>query len=603
MSLSPNTHHHQIGFYFVWLANYTRSLLYPALVGAVVVVLQSSDLGNYDPECTGSRCIEWLQLIRIFYAMFVFMWATIYLELWKGKEAKWAYIWGAEDLEAAADHVRQDFVSAMKQDRTKQRKHLAGVFPSVRPALTNCCDCCRPVDARKAEAMEQLDVMENDLDDFDELYYYSGKRRFWKMVFFSIPSCLMVGMVILSMYFVFALTEQTPEEQAADTKVLGFSGTKLLSGMLTGVTIPVLNTTYKMLAEWLTDHEYHRTDQNYIASLILKRFAFMFFNSYFSLLWIAFYIQDIERLTGQLFGILLTSAIIINNFLEVLLPRLMPLIEKFKKKYIWKPDPEDEDDDDDDEEEEMLPGMGKFRGAPVLTERKRPELGLSMIDQYLEMIVQFGYLSLFTVSFPLAPVLALFNNLIEVRVDSANMFEFRRPIAKRISGIGVWYDILVMLAVLSVLSNLGLVYVSTLAYPEGHDITDSGTFQGADAWREKESLLKPLVHSMGLQESAAGVVLALLMLEHLVFAIKDVLKFVIPDEPVSVSDDKYRETYYLLKEEEYYDEVVLRREGVVDGGDDDEFADSDAETDTDDDFHDDVVVEESEGENLSAEED
>jgi hypothetical protein len=34
------------------------------------------------------------------------------------------------------------------------------------------------------------------------------------------------------------------------------------------------------------------------------------------------------------------------------------------------------------------------------------------------MLIQFGYVSFFSMTFPLAPLLALINNLLEIRVDA-----------------------------------------------------------------------------------------------------------------------------------------------------------------------------------------
>jgi len=52
-------------------------------------------------------------------------------------------------------------------------------------------------------------------------------------------------------------------------------------------------------------------------------------------------------------------------------------------------------------------------------------------------VLQFGFVTLFVAAFPLAPLFALLNNVIELRSD-ANKFltQYRRPIAARASGIG-----------------------------------------------------------------------------------------------------------------------------------------------------------------------
>ena len=62
---------------------------------------------------------------------------------------------------------------------------------------------------------------------------------------------------------------------------------------------------------------------------------------------------------------------------------------------------------------------------------------------------------MFVAAFPLAPLIALVTNLIEIRIDAINMIKaYRRPIAYKSEGIGVWYDILVTLTTASILSCL-----------------------------------------------------------------------------------------------------------------------------------------------------
>ena len=61
---------------------------------------------------------------------------------------------------------------------------------------------------------------------------------------------------------------------------------------------------------------------------------------------------------------------------------------------------------------------------------------------------------MFVAAFPLAPLFALLNCAIELRVDAVNFVcQFRRPIADRAQDIGAWYRIMEGIANLSVLVN------------------------------------------------------------------------------------------------------------------------------------------------------
>lgn len=69
-------------------------------------------------------------------------------------------------------------------------------------------------------------------------------------------------------------------------------------------------------------------------------------------------------------------------------------------------------------------------------------------------MLQFGFVTMFVAAFPLAPLFALLNCAIELRVDAVNFVcQFRRPIADRAQDIGAWYRIMEGIANLSVLVN------------------------------------------------------------------------------------------------------------------------------------------------------
>lgn len=79
-------------------------------------------------------------------------------------------------------------------------------------------------------------------------------------------------------------------------------------------------------------------------------------------------------------------------------------------------------------------------------------------------VIQFGFITLFVASFPLAPLLALINNIIEVRVDSWKLTtQFRRPVASKARNIGAWQEILNGMAVLSVVTNVSVESCRPLA--------------------------------------------------------------------------------------------------------------------------------------------
>lgn len=72
-------------------------------------------------------------------------------------------------------------------------------------------------------------------------------------------------------------------------------------------------------------------------------------------------------------------------------------------------------------------------------------------------VLQFGFITIFVAAFPLAPLFALLNNWVEIRLDAHKFVcEYRRPVAERAQNIGVWFNILEALSHLSVIANVSL---------------------------------------------------------------------------------------------------------------------------------------------------
>ena len=90
-----------------------------------------------------------------------------------------------------------------------------------------------------------------------------------------------------------------------------------------------------------------------------------------------------------------------------------------------------------------------------------------LLPEYLEEVIQFGFVTIFVASFPVAPLFALLNNWVEIRLDAYKyIVTQRRPVAERAQDIGAWYSILEVVAKLAVITNVSPVKVCVWqAYP------------------------------------------------------------------------------------------------------------------------------------------
>lgn len=100
--------------------------------------------------------------------------------------------------------------------------------------------------------------------------------------------------------------------------------------------------------------------------------------------------------------------------------------------------------------------------AEFLT-RVRSEAELDVYDvatDLREMVIQYGYLALFSVVWPLTPISFIINNWIELRSDAVKIcVEMQRPSPLRADTIGPWLDSLGFLSWLGSITSAAIVYL------------------------------------------------------------------------------------------------------------------------------------------------
>uniref|UniRef100_A0A673FSK4 Anoctamin n=1 Tax=Sinocyclocheilus rhinocerous TaxID=307959 RepID=A0A673FSK4_9TELE len=167
----------------------------------------------------------------------------------------------------------------------------------------------------------------------------------------------------------------------------------------------------------------------------------------------------------QLSIIMLGKQLIQNNIFEIGIPKLKKLCRTLKDKERAP--------------KEIVEQPGR-RQQWHLDYDLEPFDGLT--PEYMEMIIQFGFVSLFVASFPLAPLFALLNNVIEIRLDAKKFVtELRRPDAIRAKDIGIWYNILSGLGKFSVIINAFVIsftsdFIPRLVYQ--YMYSETGTMHG-----------------------------------------------------------------------------------------------------------------------------
>ncbi|CAH8559074.1 Anoctamin-8 [Schistosoma haematobium] len=126
-------------------------------------------------------------------------------------------------------------------------------------------------------------------------------------------------------------------------------------------------------------------------------------------------------------------------------------------------------------------------------------------DDFLEMFIQFGYVSMFTGIFPLAGLLAFMNNVIEIRGDAYKLStSYQRPFGQFANSIGIWQLALDVVSYIAVIVNIALLGIS-------------GTVQR----------LFPNL-------SASQLIIFLVLIEHAIIITRAAISALVPHTPTSV---------------------------------------------------------------------
>lgn len=82
----------------------------------------------------------------------------------------------------------------------------------------------------------------------------------------------------------------------------------------------------------------------------------------------------------------------------------------------------------------------------------------SALEDYTEMVLQFGYVTFFAAAFPLCSLLALINNVAEIRFDGFRyLYIQKRNWYKIADGIGAWVPIIEFMSFFAILTNCVLL--------------------------------------------------------------------------------------------------------------------------------------------------
>lgn len=412
----------KIAFYFAFTQSYFTFLAVPASLGLGAWLF----LGANSP----------------IFALVAGVWCIVFVEYWKHEEADLAVRWGVRGV-STIETKRNDF------------KHEKEVTDPVTG---------------------------------ETQYIFSPTERLKRQLLqgpFVLLAVALLGTLIATAFGIEIFISEV--YNGPFKSVLVFLPTLLLT---TG--LPLLNGILTTIATRISDYENYETDSAYEKSMTRKIFVLNFITSYLPVLLTAFvYLPfgalivpylDVFSLTVKPFAeddkqletpptsawtinpsrlrqqviYFTVTAQIVNLAMEVIVPYLKRQgFMKFKEMQSKRAQKNggarpSASVDDVPEEKEFLA-------------RVRSEAELDVYDvttDLREMVLQFGYLALFSVVWPLVPVSFLVNNWIELRADAIKIcVEMQRPTPWRADTIGPWLDSLGFLSWLGSITAAALVYL------------------------------------------------------------------------------------------------------------------------------------------------
>ncbi|XP_063771881.1 anoctamin-7 isoform X2 [Pseudophryne corroboree] len=544
----------KIAMYFAWLGLYTTCLLPAAVVGTIVFlvgvyllttdipakeVCESNGMFTMCPVCTicpywnlSSTCEQYKAGVlfdnagTLLFSIFMSIWAVTFLECWKRLNASLSYQWGCFEFQDIEEIPRPEF-SALA-----------------------------PLIAR------------NPITGMLEPYFPNDKRLRRVLTGFMVI-ILMIAVVIMALISVIVYRLIISVLVAKSTnKVLTLSASYFASitgSFLNLIAILVLSRIYLSLAHFLTRWEMHRTQTQYEDAFILKVFIFEFINYYSAPIYIAFFKGRFAGYPGnyttlfqfrneecgpggclfelaQQLLIIMVGKQVLNNLKEFVIPKLT--LWWHSKISTAKADKKSD----------------KNTEKPWERDYKLICYG-GLFDEYLEMVIQYGFVTIFVAACPLAPLFAVLNNWIEVRLDAHKFVcEYRRPVAHRAQDIGIWMSILKAITCIAVIANAWLVaftsdfiprfYYQYITHGDLHGYINFSLAAAPEVYvRENQPCrYQALRDREGKLTMDFWIIMALrlgfvIIFEHLVFFLGQVIDHLVPDIPESIQIKVKRELY------------------------------------------------------------
>ena len=400
INLIRNYYGETIAYYFIWLEHYIQWLLFPGIVGIIVAFFIY--LGKpFNNNSIKESSITPLDIFLMVFSVVIIIWATLFLKTWEQKEKKYAFIFGTEN------------------------------FKSSEP------------DSELFAPDYEIEFVFGEKINLSTTWIHNLKRAFSYLVLVIMISSTCAITYSLLHHKKKKLREDTQENYWYNTSI------NMVYASINAIQIKIFNYIYTFLATRLNKWENYKKDHVRLNDLAIKIIIFDFMNCYSSGFYIGFIKPALnEQCVGTCLRELETqlyTTYLINfalNIFEIGTPYLMYKFFEYNYKKNSKHKIEE------------------IKTHSVIHQLLCSETS-TMIYEYNEMIINFGYVCLFSVTAPLTPIILLFLVWVEKLVDVFKIFFLVRiSIIEEANGINIYNILAKSLMFIGMLTNIGMILFS-----------------------------------------------------------------------------------------------------------------------------------------------
>jgi len=388
----------RVALYFLFMSHFVKWLVFPSIFCTALWVA-GVFYGTPDNISAMLICVG------------ISLWSVLFIHYWRRNQSSHAVKWGSLGMSQSLEPTRPDFYGSSR---------------------------INPVTGR-----------------IDR--YYPWSERIFKVLFSY--SVLTVSVICLTFIIccLFVLRHEFHKKE----------GARLWFMIINAVVVEILNNVFTSVAKNLTDRENHRAYSEHASHLLAKTIIFKFVNSYISLYYIAFF-KEHSHLFGMPMTCMYNPRLQSNDCLRDLAWQLATFvivrltlqnaIELGSPYFLmWY--------------RRITEGRqfhtGLFSGPMTVmpdmssAEKQAKRDDYDLYEDMDEILILYGYTTLFIVACPWVPMLTLFSCVLECFLDQKKLiFLYRRPMPQASANNEPWDTAFDVFGILAMLTNAAVIIFS-----------------------------------------------------------------------------------------------------------------------------------------------